>query len=364
MSNILNEVATLDLSQFINGDKNDRIEFSNNLGTSFNQTGFAIIKNTGFENELSKELYKIIKDFFDLEDEKKIKYYFPELYGQRGYVIKGQEHAKGSKKGDLKEFYHIGDPTSNASPKNIWPIEINEFQKITSKAFLLLEEIGLQVLESIALYLDLEKNYFLDKVKGGQSIMRAIHYYPINPDDVSDGAVRAAAHGDINFITLLMGASADGLEILTRDNRWKPIKSKPDQLVINVGDMLERLTNNKLMSTVHRVVNPSRELLNTSRYSIPFFLHPKAEMDLSCLKNCIDDSETNISMLLVGNKSNFYKKAVGKIKFICDEGKNAKELINLTKQNRTHKAWLKAIGIDQSGDIVSEFYFEWSCKCR
>ena len=122
MSNILNEVATLDLSKFINGDKNDRIEFSNNLGTSFNQTGFAIIKNTGFENELSKELYKTIKDFFDLEDEKKIKYYFPELYGQRGYVIKGQEHAKGSKKGDLKEFYHIGDPTSNAYPENIWPM--------------------------------------------------------------------------------------------------------------------------------------------------------------------------------------------------------------------------------------------------
>ena len=290
MSNILNEVATLDLSKFINGDNNDMIEFSNILGTSFNQTGFAIIKNTGFENELSQELYKIIKDFFDLEDEKKIKYYFPELYGQRGYVIKGQEHAKGSKKGDLKEFYHIGDPTSNVFPENIWPIEINEFQEITSKAFLKLEEIGLQVLESTALYLDLEKNYFYDKVKGGQSIMRAIHYYPINPDDVSDGAVRAAAHGDINFITLLMGASADGLEILTRDNRWNPIKSKPDQLVINVGDMLERLTNNKLMSTIHRVVNPSRDLLNTSRYSIPFFLHPKAEMDLSCLENCIDDN--------------------------------------------------------------------------
>ena len=152
---------------------------------------FKISTKTELENELSQELYQTIKDFFDLEDEKKIKYYFPELYGQRGYVIKGQEHAKGSKKGDLKEFYHIGDPTSNVSPENIWPIEINEFQEITSKAFLKLEEIGLQVLESTALYLDLEKNYFYDKVKGGQSIMRAIHYYPINPDDVSDGAVRA-----------------------------------------------------------------------------------------------------------------------------------------------------------------------------
>ena len=145
-------------------------------------------------------------------------------------------------------------------------------------------------MKAIAIYLNLEEDYFTNKVKGGESIMRSIHYYPLKAEDVVDGAVRAAAHGDINLITLLMGASADGLEILTKEEKWIPIISEPDQLVINVGDMLERLTNKKLMSTVHRVVNPSKEKLNTSRYSIPFFMHPKPDMDLTCLDNCIDEN--------------------------------------------------------------------------
>ena len=156
------------------------------------------------------------------------------------------------------------------------------------EAYLTLESIGLTILESIAIYLGLEKKYFTDKVKGGESIMRSIHYYPLNENDVQDGAVRAAAHGDINLITLLMGASADGLEIFTKDKKWIPIISEPDQLVINVGDMMERLTNKRLMSTVHRVVNPDNSKLNTSRYSIPFFMHPKPHMDLSCLEGCVD----------------------------------------------------------------------------
>ena len=289
MNNYLDRVPTLDVAKFTSGDKSLMKEFSDEIGTSFNQTGFAIIKNHGLRPETTKNLYKTMISFFELEDEKKIKYYFPELYGQRGYVIKGQEHAKGSSKGDLKEFFHIGNPVISR-PKNVWPIEVDDFEKVGSNAFLTLENIGLTILEAIAIYLDLNKDYFSDKVKGGESIMRSIHYYPLKSDDISDGAVRAAAHGDINLITLLMGASADGLEILTKENKWIPIRSKPDQLVVNVGDMLERLTNKKLMSTVHRVVNPSKGKLNTSRYSIPFFMHPKPEMDLSCLKNCIDEN--------------------------------------------------------------------------
>ena len=289
MNNYLDRVPTLDIAKFTSGEKSLMKEFSNEIGTSFNQTGFAIIKNHGLTTETTKSLYKTMISFFDLDDEKKIKYYFPELYGQRGYVIKGQEHAKGSSKGDLKEFFHIGNPVIS-SPKNVWPVEVDNFEQVGSNAFLTLENIGLTILEALAIYLDLNQEYFSDKVKGGESIMRSIHYYPLKSDDVSDGAVRAAAHGDINLITLLMGASADGLEILTKENKWIPIRSEPDQLVINVGDMLERLTNNKLMSTIHRVVNPSKEKLNTSRYSIPFFMHPKPEMDLSCLENCIDEN--------------------------------------------------------------------------
>ena len=287
MSNFLRTVPTLDISKFNSGEDNLVEEFSNSLGTSFNQTGFAIIKNHGLTEEMTKNLYATIKSFFDLDDNKKIKYYYPDLYGQRGYVIKGQEHAKGSSKGDLKEFFHIGNPVIS-NPKNIWPIEVNDFENIGNEAYLTLENIGLTILESIAIYLGLERKYFTEKVKGGESIMRSIHYYPLNENDVEDGAVRAAAHGDINLITLLMGASADGLEILTKDKKWIPIISEPDQLVINVGDMLERLTNKKLMSTIHRVVNPSKEKLNTSRYSIPFFMHPKPQMDLTCLDSCID----------------------------------------------------------------------------
>lgn len=289
MSDYLSKVPTLDISKFTDGDNDDIKSFSQDLGISFNQTGFAIIKNHGLTQEITTNLYSKVQSFFELDDEKKIKYYFPELYGQRGYVVKGQEHAKGSSKGDLKEFFHIGNPEIS-NPKNIWPIEIDNFEEVGTNAFLTLENIGLTLLKAIAIYLNIEEDYFTNKVKGGESIMRSIHYYPLKEEDVEDGAVRAAAHGDINLITLLMGASADGLEILTKEEKWIPIISEPDQLVINVGDMLERLTNKKLMSTVHRVVNPSKEKLNTSRYSIPFFMHPKPEMDLTCLSNCIDES--------------------------------------------------------------------------
>ena len=278
-------VPTLDLSKFISGNDQERKAFSDDLGMSFNQTGFAIIKNHDLRKELTDELYKAIKAFFDLDDEKKIKYYFPDLYGQRGYVVKGQEHAKGSKKGDLKEFFHIGNP-SISNPQNIWPHEIENFNEIGSEVFITLENIGLSLLRAISMFLNLNINYFEEKVKGGESILRSIHYFPLDPSDISDGAVRAAAHGDINLITILMGASADGLEILTKQNKWIPISSKEDELVINVGDMLERLTNKRLLSTVHRVVNPSIDKLGTSRYSIPFFMHPKPEMDLSCLESC------------------------------------------------------------------------------
>ena len=144
------------------------------------------------------------------------------------------------------------------------------------------------MLRAIALFLDLEEDYFEEKVRCGNSVLRAIHYFPIpNPDEVPDDAVRAAAHGDINLITILMGASADGLQVLRRDDTWIPITALPDQVVVNVGDMLERLSNNVLKSTIHRVVNPPREKLGTSRYSVPFFMHPRSEMPLNCLPGCI-----------------------------------------------------------------------------
>lgn len=222
-------------------------------------------------------------------------YEFPELSGQRGYIGKGKEHAKGRNVGDLKEFYHVGqqrdanDPVLSEYPDNIFPKELPGFAQYTSEAFRTLEQTGLTMLRAIALYLGLPEDYFDSRASKGNSILRAIHYFPIeNPDAVPDGAVRAAEHGDINLITLLMGASAEGLQVLRRDGKWIPITALPNQIVVNVGDMLDRLTNHKLKSTIHRVVNPPREKMHTSRYSIPFFMHPRSDMDLTCLESCID----------------------------------------------------------------------------
>ena len=290
MTFTLSKVPTLDFNKFLNETEIEKNNFVQEIGNSFNQTGFAIIKNHGLNKDLTNNLYNQTKKFFYMEDSIKKKYEIPEKNGQRGYVGKRKEHAKGSKVGDLKEFFHVGQPESKGDyGSNVWPDELPLFEQYACEVYLQLEKIGLTILRSIALYLDIEENYFFDKVKGGESIMRAIHYFPIKNINVEKNAVRAAAHGDINFITLLMGASTEGLEILTRNNEWIPITSLADHLVINVGDMLERLTNNKLKSTIHRVVNPKKKLLHTSRFSIPFFLNPKPDMDLSCLENCIDE---------------------------------------------------------------------------
>jgi isopenicillin N synthase-like dioxygenase len=292
---LYDEVPSLDLADFTSGDPAKKQAFVNALGAAYNNIGFAAIKNHGLSEEQTKMLYSTIQNFFMQSDGIKQQYEVPELAGQRGYIGKGKEHAKGRKTGDLKEFYHVGqevtdgDPIKNEYPDNIWPEEIPEMEEIALVVYKTLEAVGIKMLQAIALYLDLDEHYFDDKVKNGNSILRPIHYFPIeNPDEVPDDAVRAAEHGDINLITLLMGASADGLQVLRNDGKWIPITALPEQLVVNVGDMLSRHTNNKLKSTIHRVVNPPRELMKTSRFSIPFFMHPRSDMDLTCLESCID----------------------------------------------------------------------------
>lgn len=287
MTNEFEEVPSLDLHSFTKGDVNEKLAFSNALGEAYSKIGFVAIKNHGLSTQLQDQLYSTSKDLFSLPDDIKTKYEREDLHGQRGYIGKKKEHAKDSNQGDLKEFYHIGQPNYG---ENIWPEEIPEFKNITLETYETLEKTGLILLEAIALYLRLPENYFENKVAKGNSILRLIHYYPINDvNDAEEGAVRAAAHGDINLITLLMGASAEGLELLRKDGKWIPVTALPDHIIVNVGDMLERLTNDKLTSTIHRVVNPSPEKMLTPRYSIPFFMHPKPDMDLSCLEQCIDD---------------------------------------------------------------------------
>ena len=299
MTEILyDEIPSLDLADFTSGDAEKKASFVKKLGEAYQNIGFVAIKNHGLSKDLQERLYAVIKEFFSLPDEIKAKYEKPEIGFQRGYTGKGKEHAKGRNTGDLKEFYHVGqelsnipdnDPIKAEYPANVFPEELPEFKSIALDIFSTLEQAGKNMLKAIALHLGLEEDYFEDKVAYGNSILRQIHYFPIeNPDEVPADAVRAAEHGDINLITLLMGASADGLQVLRRDGKWIPITALPDQLGVNVGDMLERLTNKKLKSTIHRVVNPPRELMHTSRYSIPFFMHPRSEMDLTCLDSCID----------------------------------------------------------------------------
>lgn len=289
-------IPSLDLSDFKKGNAAQKAKFVADLGDAFNHVGFVAIKQHGLSDELREQLYQSIQAFFALPENVKKQYDKPELHGQRGYTSKGKEHAKGRTTGDLKEFYQIGqiveddDPVKEKYPDNLWPAEVPAMEEYATHAFKTLENAGQQILKAVALYLELPEDYFDNKVHNGNSILRAIHYFPIeNPEAIPDDAVRAAEHGDINLITLLMGASAEGLEIKRRDGKWFPVTALPDQIVVNVGDMLARLTNDKLKSTIHRVVNPAREKMKTSRYSIPFFLHPRSEMDLSCLDACITE---------------------------------------------------------------------------
>lgn len=298
---LYDQIPSLDLADFTGGDAAKRRKFVEDLGAAYNNIGFVAIRNHFLSDDLSGRLYAVIKRFFALPDETKKKYEDPALAGQRGYIGKGKEHAKGRNTGDLKEFYHVGqqvvgdDPIKAEYPDNIWPSELPEFREISQEVYRQLERTGVEMLRAIALYLGLPENYFDAKVKHGNSILRPIHYFPIeNPDAVPADAVRAAEHGDINLITLLMGASADGLQVLRRDGKWIPITALPDQLVVNVGDMLERLTNKRLKSTIHRVVNPPRHLMNTPRYSIPFFMHPRSEMSLAALAGCVDSAHPKL----------------------------------------------------------------------
>ena len=238
-------------------------------------------------------MYSQIKRFFDLPLEVKQQYEIPGIGGQRGYVSFGKESAKGKKEGDLKEFWHFGQyiennpKLKNEYPDNVYVSELPEFNEVGKKAYKMLEKTAKYVLRSLALYLGLEETYFDRYINQGNSILRPIHYPPIKKEPKN--AVRAAAHGDINLITLLMGAHGKGLQVQNRQGEWIDAIAQPDELMINVGDMLSRHSNNKLKSTIHRVVNPPRELWGTSRYSIPFFMHPISDMKLDVLEGCVDD---------------------------------------------------------------------------
>ena len=284
-------IPVVDLSKFTAGNETERQAFINELGTAFHEIGFVGVTNHGIPKALIDRFYSEAKAFFALPVAQKQQYEIAGLAGQRGYTSFGKEHAKQSEVADLKEFYQIGQevsdnhPLKSFYPNNVHVREAPQFVQTGIELYQQFEEKGAALLRAIAIHLDLGETYFDNKIAKGNSILRAIHYPPIRKEPES--AIRAEQHEDINLITLLVGASAGGLQLLNMEGEWLNIMPEEDEIVINVGDMLQRLTNDYLKSTTHRVVNPPREEWHLPRLSIPFFLHPKSDMDLSCLANCV-----------------------------------------------------------------------------
>lgn len=289
----MNIIPSVHLADFLSEDPSKKQKFIEEIGNAYENIGFVALKGHFLDDKLVTDLYAEIKNFFDLPLEVKEKYEIPGIGGQRGYVSFGKEAAKGKKEGDLKEFWHFGQYVENNPaleaeyPANVIVEELPKFNEVGKETYRMLEKTAKYVLRALALHLNLEETYFDNYIKNGNSILRPIHYPPIETEP--KGAERAAAHGDINLITLLMGAQGKGLQVQNHKGEWIDAMAEPDELMINVGDMLSRHSNNKLKSTIHRVINPPRELWGTSRYSIPFFMHPISEMKLDVLENCIDE---------------------------------------------------------------------------
>jgi len=290
----MNKIPQVNLNDYLTGDPDSKKKFINDLGKGFSEIGFIALKGHLLNDTVKESLYDEVKNFFNLSNEIKSKYIISGLASQRGFTPFGKEHAKGRNVGDLKEFWHFGQYVKNEPelenkyPKNVMVDELEEFNSVGQKTYELLEETGRHVLGAIACYLNLDETYFDKHIFNGNSILRAIHYPPITQEP--NKAERAAAHGDINLITLLMGAQGKGLQVLSNNGEWVDAIAEDNEIIVNIGDMLSRHTNNKLKSTIHRVVNPPKDLWNSSRYSIPFFLHPRLEMPLDCIESCVDEN--------------------------------------------------------------------------
>ena len=285
------EIAVVSLAQPLETIADD-------LGRSFREYGFAVIRDHGIPQELIDRAEALAKDFFALPDEVKRAYHIPGGGGARGYTPFGTEKAKDAKVHDLKEFWHVGrelpegHPLAEFMADNVWPSEVAGFRETFSELYAAFEEAGGRVLEGIALHLGLDREFFAPTIEDGNSVMRLLRYPPLEGEE-AEGAIRAAAHGDINTITLLLGAEEAGLELLTAQGDWKAVAPPEGALVVNVGDMLDRLTNGKLRSTTHRVVNPRGDAAHRARYSMPFFLHFRPDYVIETLPSCIDaDSGT------------------------------------------------------------------------
>lgn len=270
----------------------DKAGFARDIGDSFRTFGFALVKDFAIDPDLIQRAWHLSEQFFALPEEEKRSYHDPAIGGARGYTPFGIEIAKDAKHHDLKEFWHVGrdllpgHPLADASmPPNVWPARPTGFRDVFEELYRQFDATGAQILSSIALYLGLDEHWFDAAIEDGNSVMRLLHYPPL--EGIEGEAIRAGAHGDINLITLLLGAEEAGLELLTREGKWIPANPPAGAMVINVGDMLERLTNHVLPSTIHRVRNPDPARARFSRYSMPFFLHLRSDFPIRTLPQCI-----------------------------------------------------------------------------
>ena len=279
----------------LNDTESDPQGFAAKLGESFEEYGFAIIADHGIPQDLIERAEHKAKVFFALPEDVKRSYAIFGQGGARGYTAFGIETAKGAKAHDLKEYWHVGrdipegHPFRAHMPDNVWPAEVPSFRETFTELYAAFDGAGLKVLRAIARYLALEENYFIDTVRDGNSVLRLLHYPP--QTEPTGAHIRAGAHEDINTITLLLGADEAGLELKTRDGRWIPVSPKPGELVINIGDMLQRLTNGRLRSTPHRVVNPQPDRASNARYSMPFFLHFRSDFLIEALPGTVAEGE-------------------------------------------------------------------------
>lgn len=281
-------IPVLDLRNFYTVDR--RQTFINQLGSALEDTGFFAITHHGVDADLIQAAYAVTQAFFTLPEAVKLRYEDPALHGQRGFTRFGREHAKDQPVPDLKEFWHVGrelppdHPLAFKYPANVSPIEVSQFAAVMNQLYAQLEACATELLKACALYLGESETLLSDMMRDSDTILRVIHYPPIAPD-VHPASLRAAAHEDINLITLLCEATDDGLELLQRDGTWRSIRALPGQIIVDSGDMLQQLTNGLLKSTTHRVVNPVNK--RDQRFSMPFFAHPRPEVDLTPLPSCV-----------------------------------------------------------------------------
>ncbi|MBZ0088381.1 MAG: isopenicillin N synthase family oxygenase [Thermomonas sp.] len=292
------QIPTLDIRRFTHpASPEDRQAFVDALGAAYREWGFAGIRNHGIPQARIDAAYAAFREFFALPDEAKRRYHVPGGGGARGYTPFGIETAKGSQHFDLKEFWHIGREIPEDSKyrsvmsPNLWPAEVPAFREVGYGLYQALDALGSQVLSALALHIGLPEDWFADKTDSGNSILRPLHYPPIPDGDVPN--IRSGAHEDINLITLLVGASAEGLQVLSRKGQWVPFTADADTIVVNIGDMLQRLTNHVYPSTTHRVVNPPGPKAREPRYSVPFFLHPNPDFLIDALPSCITPDNPN-----------------------------------------------------------------------